>query len=197
MSQSTFDETLPWGKLPYFIKHSIYWQVMVKKRNEMGWKALHEQLFPFRYKKQRCWDCDRELTMINTMKDGNIDLYRIVFQSNSYYNFPLLFHFRCPHCKLTGRRKIYHVIRDHEELFSRSDVPVYKIHVFGYLVYSAYQPRSCHYIGHSLLTGYHVSREPIGAKVLTRYYDEETDYTRRLHIFRPIFLWTEVVATFA
>ena len=50
--ESIFDETLPWGSLPYFIQERIYWPAMVHARNEMGWKALHEQLFPFDYGKK-------------------------------------------------------------------------------------------------------------------------------------------------
>ena len=49
-----FDETQPWDTLPYFIKHCIYWRAMVNARNDMAWKALHEQLFPLEYGKQKC-----------------------------------------------------------------------------------------------------------------------------------------------
>ena len=92
---------------------------------------------------------------------------------------------------------MYPVKRDHEEMFSRPDLPFYKIYVFGYLVDSIYRARSCEHIGHPFLTGYHITHGPIGGKVLTRYYDEDNEYTRQYHIFRPVFLWNELRASFA
>ena len=62
---------------------------------------------------------------------------------------------------------------------------------------SIYRPRSYNYINHMLLTGYHITHGIIGSKTLTRYYDEDNDYTREYHIFRPIFLWNELRASFA
>ena len=71
--ESIFDETLPWSTLPYFIQERIYYPAMVHARNEMGWKALHEQLFPFDYGKNLCWDCGEELCFLNHTIDLPID----------------------------------------------------------------------------------------------------------------------------
>ena len=92
---------------------------------------------------------------------------------------------------------VYHVPCSHQGMFPRTDLPRYKVRVFGYLVDNIYRPRTYGYITHRLLTGYHISHAIITAKVLTRYYDEDNDYTRRYHIFRPIFLWNELRASFA
>ena len=185
MEEFIFDETLPWGSLPYFIQERIYWPAMVHARNEMGWKALHEQLFPFNYGKSSCWDCGEELFFMNPTIGLPTDC--IFSGTNDIF---------CQ-CKLTARRKLYRVAYTHKDMFPRTDLPRYKIYVFGYLVENIYRPRKYSYIDHNLLTGYHISHGIIGAKVLTRYYDEDSDYTRRHHIFRPIFLWNELRASFA
>ena len=96
MEQSIFDETLPRRKLPYFIQERIYWRPMVHARNEMGWKALHEQLFPFDYGKKHCWDCGNELTKIRRLKEN--DLLETIFPID--YNFHGSNEFRCEKCKL-------------------------------------------------------------------------------------------------
>ena len=165
--ESMFDETLPWGSLPYFIRERIYWLAMVHARNEMGWKALHEQLFPFDYGKNLCWDCGKELCFMNRTIDLSTDCN---------FSGPMIF---CHQCHLTARRKLYRVAYSHQGMFPRKDLPRYKIFVFGYQVESIYRPRKYTFITDRLLTGYH-----IGGKVLTRYYDEDNDYTRRSHIFR-------------
>ena len=92
---------------------------------------------------------------------------------------------------------LYRVPYSHQGMFPRTDLPRYKVHVFGYLVDNIYRPRTYGYITHRLLTGYHISHAIITTKVLTRYYDEDNDYTRRYHIFRPVFLWNELRASFA
>ena len=185
-----FDESLPWKKLPHFIQEKIYWRPMVYARNEMGWKALHEQLFPFKYGKQHCWDCKCELHQLN-----GYNLLETVFDRfDTYISGD---EFLCEKCGLRGKRKRFCVSHDHEGMFPRTDLPFYKVHVFGYLVNNLYRPRFVTHIGHPLLTGYHISHGVIGAKILTRYYDEDNDYTCRYHIFRPVFLWHELVATFA
>ena len=72
-------------------------------------------------------------------------------------------------------------------MFTRTDLPFYKVHVFGYLVVNIHGPSSNAYNGHRLLTGYHMGYEINAVRKLTRYYDEDNDYTREHHIFRPIF----------
>ena len=191
MEESIFDETLPWGTLPYFIQERIYWSAMVHARNEMGWKALHEQLFPLQYDKLKCWDCGTKLWIM----EPSVDLVQIVFPING--DFSGTNDFRCHQCQLAGRRRLYRVPYSHQGMFPRTDLPFYKVHVFGYLVDNIYRPRTYGYITHRLLTGYHISHAIITAKVLTRYYDEDNAYTRRYHIFRPIFLWNELRASFA
>ena len=184
--ESNFDETLPWGSLPHFIQERIYWPAMVHARNEMGWKALHEQLFPFDYGKNLCWDCGKDLCFMNRTIDLPIDC--IFSGVNDIF---------CHHCKMSARRKLYRVAYSHQDMFHRKDIPRYKIFVFGYLVENVFRLRKYNYITHRLLTGYHISHAIVGSKVLTRYYDEDNDYTRRSHIFRPIFLWNELRASFA
>ena len=179
--QSIFDETLPWKKLPHFIQERLYWPAMVHARNEMGWKALHEQLFP----KKQCWDCKYELFFKNPV-DLPFDC-----------NFTGINDIFCHNCYLTARRKAYRVAYTHHDMFPRTDLPRYKICVFGYLVENVYSLNRYRFISHFLLTGYHISHASIGNKLLTRYYDEDNDYTRRHHIFRPIFLWNELRASFA
>ena len=186
MESSIFDETLPWGSLPHFIQERIYWPAMVHARNEMGWKALHEQLFPFDYGKNLCWDCGKDLYFMNLTIDLPIDC--IFSGVNDIF---------CHHCQMSARRKLYRVPYSHEGMFPRKDIPRYKIHVFGYLLENIYAPRNYSYISHRLLTGYHISHGVNGRKMLTRYYDEDNDYTRRSHIFRPIFLWNAFIASFA
>ena len=105
--------------------------------------------------------------------------------------------FFCHHCYLTARRKAYRVAYTHHDMFPRTDLPRYKIYVFGYLVENVYSLNRHGFVSHFLLTGYHISHATIGNKLLTRYYDEDNDYTRRHHIFRPIFLWNELRASFA
>ena len=184
--ESIVDETLPWGSLPYFIQERIYWPAMVHARNEMGWKALHEQLFPFDYGKNLCWDCGKEMCFMNHTIDLPTDC--IFSGANDIL---------CHQCQLTARRKLYRVAYSHQGMFPRKDLPRYKIFVFGYLVESIHRPRKYTYITDRLSTGYHISHAIIGSKVLTRYYDEDNDYTRRSHICRPIFLWNELRAAFA
>ena len=185
MEQPTFDETLPWRSLPYFIQERLYWPAMVHARNQMGWKALHEQLFPFG--KKLCWDCGEKL----------------FFTQPHFIDLPILPMFSgvndivCHSCQTRARRKLYRVAYTHQDMFPRKDIPRYKIHVFGYLVETVYTTRKYPYINHTLLTGYHISHGIVGNKLLTRYYDEDNDYTRRRHIFRPIFLWNETRASFA
>ena len=183
--ESIFDETLPWKKLPHFIQERIYWRPMVHARNEMGWKALHQQLCPL--EDLLCWDCGNRLTSMKTFEN-------ILVLNGDFLG---LNQFRCEHCNLMGRRKLYRVASSHEGMFPRTDLPFYKIHVFGYLVESIYRPRACKYHYDRLLTGYHVSHGIIGDKTLTRYYDEDNEYTRQYHIFRPVFLWNELRASFA
>ena len=182
-----FEETLPWGSLPYFITHNIYWRAMVNKRNEMGWKALHEQLFPLEYGHQRCWDCGNTLSSMQPSFD--------IFPING--DFLGLNQFRCHQCNLIGRRRLYRVPYTHQDMFPRTDLPFYKVDMLGYLVESIYRPKPYNYINHMLLTGYHITHGITGSKTLTRYYDEDNDYTRQYHIFRPIFLWNELSASFA
>ena len=89
---------------------------------------------------------------------------------------------------------VYHIVTKAcflEQIF------LFTKYMFGYLVDNIYRPRTYGYITHRLLTGYHISHAIITAKVLTRYYDEDNDYTRKHHIFRPIFLWNELRASFA
>ena len=188
-----FDETLPWKRLPHFIQERIYWRPMVHARNEMGWKALHEQLFPFDYGKHHCWDCGNELTKMRRLKEH--DLLETIFPLD--YSFYGSYEFPCKKCKLFGRRRLYRVPYSHQDMFPRTDLPFYKVHVFGYLVDNLHHPSSKEYNGHSLLTGYHVSHTFNAVRKLTRYYDEDNDYTRRYHIFRPIFLWNELRVSFA
>ena len=182
MEQSTFDETLPWGSLPYFIQERLYWPAMVHARNEMGWKALHEQLYP----KKQCWDCKYELDFLNPTIDLPIDC-----------NFTGVNDILCHHCHLTARRRPYRVAYTHHGMFPRTDLPRYKIYVFGYMVEKIYTVEMHSFVSHFLLTGYHVCNGIIGNRLLTRYYDEDNDYTRRRHIFRPIFLWNDFRASFA
>ena len=181
--QSIFDETLPWKKLPWFIQERIYWRPMVHARNEMGWKALHEQLFPFDYGKHQCWDCGNELTKMRRFEEHDLPAIKYIIDSNILS----FFKFCCKKCKLFGRRKLYQVQHSHQGMFTRTDVPFYKVHVFGYLVVNIMHPSCNTYKGHRLLTGYHTSYGINGARKLTRYYDEDNDYTREHHIFRPIF----------
>ena len=82
-------------------------------------------------------------------------------------------------------------------MFPRTDLPRYKIYVFGYLVENVYSANRHSFVSQYLLTGYHISHGTVGNKLLTRYYDEDNDYTHRHHIFRPIFLWNELRASFA
>ena len=181
--QSIFDETLPWGSLPYFIQERIYWPAMVHARNEMGWKALHGQLFP----KKQCWDCKYELFFKNPpTADLPFDC-----------NFTGINDIFCHHCYLTARRRAYRVAYTHHDMFPRTDLPRYKIYVFGYLVENVYSLNRHSFVSQYLLTGYHISHGTVGNKLLTRYYDEDNDYTHRHHIFRPIFLWNELRASFA
>ena len=182
MEQSTFDETLPWGSLPYFIQERLYWPAMVHARNEMGWKALHEQLFPFDYGKHHCWDCGNELTKMRRFNEHDLPAIKFLIDSK----FLSFFKFCCEKCKLFGRRKLYRVQHKHQGMFTRTDVPFYNVHVFGYLVVNIHRPSSNAYNGH-LLTGYHMGREINAVRKLTRYYDEDNDYTREHHIFKPIF----------
>ena len=180
--QSIFDETLPWKKLPWFIQERIYWRPMVHARNEMGWKALHEQLFPFDYGKHHCWDCGNELTKMRRFNEHDLPATKFLIDSK----FLSFFKFCCEKCKLFGRRKLYRVQHKHQGMFTRTDVPFYNVHVFGYLVVNIHRPSSNAYNGH-LLTGYHMGREINAVRKLTRYYDEDNDYTREHHIFKPIF----------
>ena len=189
--ESMIDETLPWRKLPHFIQERIYWRPMVHARNEMGWKALHEQLFPFDYGKQHCWDCGNELTKMRRLKAH--DLLATIFP---IYNFHGSNEFRCKKCKLFGKRRLYRVPYNHQGMFPRTDLPFYKVHVFGYVVDNLHRPSSNEYNGH-LLTGYHMSHAINVVRKLTRYYDEDNDYTRRYHIFRPIFWYNEFRVSFA
>ena len=182
--ESIFDETLPWKKLPHFIQERIYWRPTVHARNEMGWKALHEQLFPFDYGKHHCWDCGNELTKMRRFKEHDLTAIKFIID----YNLHSPFKFRCKKCKLFGRRKLYRVQHSHQGMFPRTDLPFYKVHVFGYLVVNIHRASSNAYNGH-LLTGYHVSHEINAVRKLTRYYDEDNYYTRQRHIFRPIFFY--------
>ena len=184
-----FDETLPWGSLPYFIRERFYWRAIVHARNEMGWKALHEQLLPFDYDKLTCWDCGTKLWIL----EPSPDLVQIVFPING--DFSGTNDFRCHQCRLTARRRLYRVPHTHKDMFPRKDIPHYKIYVFGYLAENNHLPRIS-YFTHRLLTGNHITHAIIGSKVVTRYYDEDNDYTRRHHIFRPIFLRNELRASF-
>ena len=184
MEQSIFDETLPWGSLPYFIQERLYWPAMVHARNEMGWKALHEQLFP----KKQCWDCKYELFF------SRIHLIAYLPFECDFTGINDIF---CHHCYLTARRRAYRVAYTHHDMFPRMDLPRYKIYVFGYLVENVNSLNRHSFVSNFLLTGYHISHASIGNKLLTRYYDEDNDYTRRHHIFRPIFLWNELRASFA
>ena len=127
--ESIFDETLPWNQLPHFIQERIYWRPMVHARNELGWKALHEQLFPFDYGKQ-CWDCGNELTKLRRFKAH--DFLATIFLID--YNFHCSYEFRCKNCRLSGKRRLYRVSYNHQGMFPRTDLPFYKVHVFGYLV---------------------------------------------------------------
>ena len=180
--ESIFDETLPWGTLPWFIQERIYWRPMVHARNEMGWKAFHEQLFPFDYGKNSCWDCGNELTKMRRFNEHDLPATKFLIDSK----FLSFFKFCCEKCKLFGRRKLYRVQHKHQGMFTRTDVPFYNVHVFGYLVVNIHRPSSNAYNGH-LLTGYHMGREINAVRKLTRYYDEDNDYTREHHIFKPIF----------
>ena len=182
---SVFDETLPWGSLPYFIQERLYWPAMVHARNEMGWKALHEQLFP----KKQCWDCKYDLFFMNP-PTNELPFLCDVSGVNDIF---------CHHCYLSARRKAYRVAYTHHDMFPRTDLPRYKIFVFGYLVENihVYSLQSYSFVSHFLLTGYHISNGTNGNKLLTRYYDEDNEYTRRRHIFRPIFVWTEFRSSFA
>ena len=191
--ESIFDETLPWKKLPHFIQERIYWRPMVHARNEMGWKALHEQLFPFDYGKHHCWDCRNELTKIRRLKEH--DFLATIFPID--YTFHSSYEFRCKNCKLFGKRRLYRVPYSHQDMFPRTDLPFYKVHVFGYLVKNLHRPSSNAYNGHCLLTGYQMSHLFNAVRILTRYYDEDNDYTRRYHIFRPIFSFSEFRVRFA
>ena len=190
MSQSTFDETLPWGTLPHFIKHFIFWQVMVKKRNEMGWKALHEQLFPLRYRQMRCWDCGYILEKADCL--SVILGYNLESEND---------HFCCPGCKLRIRKKRYPIALacHHSGLYSRPlELPRYKMHVFGYLAYTTWGQAKKPEVNfhHRLLTGYHISRGTIGDALLVRYFDDDNAYTRQHRVFRPIFLFHDLETTF-
>ena len=182
MEQSIFDETLPWKKLPYFIQERIYWRPIVHARNNMGWKALHEQLFPFDYGKHQCWDCGNELTKMRRFEEHDLPVVKYIIDINIHSHFK----FCCKKCKLFGRRKLYRVQHSHQGMFPRTDLPFYKIHVFGYLVVNIHRPSSNAYNGY-LLTGYHMGYEINAVRKLTRYYDEDNDYTREHHIFKPIF----------
>ena len=146
MEELIFDETLPRGSLPYFIQERIYWPAMVHARNEMGWKALHEQLFPLQYGKLKCWDCGTKLWIM----EPSLDLVQIVFPING--DFSGTNDFRCDQCQLAGRRRLYRVPYSHQDMFPRTDLPFYKVHVFGYLVDNIYRPRTYGYITHRLLT---------------------------------------------
>ena len=178
-----FDETLPWGSLPWFIQERLYWPAMVHARNEMGWKALHEQLFPFDYGKHQCWDCGNELTKMRRFNEHDLPAIKYIIDINIHSHFK----FCCKKCKLFGRRKLYRVQHKHQGMFTRTDLPFYKIHVFGYLVVNIMHPSCNTYKGHRLLTGYHTSYGINAVRKLTRYYDEDNDYTREHHIFKPIF----------
>ena len=87
--ESIFDETLPWNQLPHFIQERIYWRPMVHARNEMGWKALHEQLFPLAYKQMQCWDCGYTLKRAEQLSDYKC--WGFDFENVDY-------HFYCPGC---------------------------------------------------------------------------------------------------
>lgn len=191
--QLIFDETLPWGTLPYFIQQRIYWPAMVHARNEMGWRKLHEQLFPLTYGKIKFWDCGYQLCRIINIPE--YELRSVFFNLNDFNQ-----HFQSLQCGLSVKGRLWPVERSHGGMYSRQhELPMYKISVFCYLVYNFYQGRSdsrCNFV-HPLLTGYHVSHGTIGNKLLVRYLDEDNDYTRQQHIFRPIFLWNEIQATFA
>ena len=165
---------------------------MVKKRNEMGWKALHEQLFPLRYRQMQCWDCGHGL------EKSESEQYIIPFNLETVND-----HFCCPGCKLRIRRKRYPITLawHHTGLYSRPlELPRYKMQVFGYLAYTTtYRGRSkeskinfCD----RLMTGYHVSMNTIGNAVLVRYYDDDSTYTQHQHVFRPIFLFHDLETTF-
>ena len=181
--QLTFDETLPWGSLPWFIQERIYWRPMVHARNEMGWKALHEQLFPFDYGKHHCWDCGNELTKMRRFNEHDLPATKFLIDSK----FLSFFKFCCKKCLLFGRRKLYRVQHKHQGMFPRTDLPFYNVHVFGYLVVNIHRPSSEAYNSHRLLTGYHMGHEINAVRKLTRYYDEDNDYTREHHIFQPVF----------
>ena len=183
-----FDETLPWKKLPHFIQERIYWRPMVHARNEMGWKALHEQLFPLKYGNMRCWDCGHALKRVIS------GFWGLNFENNDYQ-------FYCPQCELKVRQRRYPITLAHHHpgLYSRPlELPMDKLYVFGYLTYSFYHGRNdpkCNFY-HRLLTGYHISRGSIGNALLVRYFDDDNTYTRQHRVFRPIFLWNDLQATF-
>jgi len=180
MEESCFelDPTLPWGILPYFIKQCIYWRAMVQARNEMGWRTLHEQLFPIEYKKQSCWDCGHDL-----LKNTTNDMGFFANMNDLAYKYCT-----CSRCGLTAQRVLYRVKRSHHPMYIRNLVR-YNMHVFGYLIYNRLSGfRVINGEGplfdSRLLTGYHINRE----NVLCRYFDEDNTYTRKHNIFRPIYL---------
>jgi len=184
LEQSCFelDPTVPWGTLPYFIKHTIYWRACLNARNEMGWRTLHEQLFPIEYKKQSCWDCGHDL-ILNPAYD--VGSFPTIDEVDSKYC-------TCSKCGLTAKRVLYPVKKDHHPMYITNLVR-YKIHVFGYLVYNRltgfyFTRDEGPLFASRYLTGYHIIREPY---ILCRHFDEMNPYTRRHHIFRPIYLQHE------
>ena len=186
-----FDETLPWKKLPHFIQERIYWRPMVHARNEMGWKALHEQLFPLKYRQMRCWDCGYVLKRADHLSEEYI--WGFNFENEDY-------HFYCHGCKLRIRKRRYPITLacHHPGLYSRPlELPRYKMYVFGYLAYTFYQGRYDPKVNffHRLLTGYHISQGTIGNALLVRYFDDDNTYTRQHRVFRPIFLWNDLQVT--
>jgi len=187
------DPTVPWGTLPYFIKHCIYWRAMVHARNEMGWKTLHEQLFPLEYGKQTCWDCGHGM-----YKTSKIEHYYVIVGT-----FDLADKYcQCHRCGLSAQRTLYRVQKSHSKMYIRNnELPIYKMYVFGYLVYNLLSGFSVfdweRNLSSALLTGYHVTHGTNGNKVMVRYYDEDSDYTHQHHTFRPLFLGYEHRTSFA
>jgi len=178
-----FDPTVPWGTLPYFIKHTIYWRAVVNARDEMGWRTLHEQLFPIEYQKQSCWDCGHEL-ILNPAYD--VSAFLSIEADCKYCT--------CSKCGLTAKGALYPVEKSHRSLY-RFNLVGYKIYVFGYIVYNRltgfyFARDEGPLFASRYLTGYHLIREHM---ILCRHFDEMNPYTRRHHVFRPIYLHYERV----
>jgi len=180
-----FDPTVPWGTLPYFIKHAIFWRAVVNARDELGWRTLHEQLFPIEYQKLSCWDCGHELILNPPYNAPSF------FFSTNYEDVSCKY-CTCSNCGLTARRMLYPVHKNHQRMYI-ANLSRYKIHVFGYLVYTRltgfYFKRGVGPLFESrFLTGYHIIHEPY---ILCRHFDEDHPYTRRRHIFCPHYLQYE------